>query len=75
MVKTMPDELKSVLNDMIKAVNSLKQTYATPTYLLIYAESDSEFETLLLHSHVTWLSNGKVLKRVFVLQKNTRISA
>ena len=70
MVKTPPDELKIVLNDVIKAVNFIK-AYALNSRLFddLCKESDSEFETLLLHSHVRWLSNEKVLKRAFVLRK------
>ena len=38
MIQSMPDELKSVLNDVIKAVNLIKQTHLTPACLLIYAK-------------------------------------
>ena len=38
LVKTMPEELKSVLNDVIKAVNSLKQTHSTHACFVIYAK-------------------------------------
>ena len=55
--KTMPDELKSVLNDVITT---------TSNYCLfadLSKESDSDFETILLHSHMRWFSKKKVLKR------------
>ena len=35
-------------------------------------ESDSEFVTLLLHSHVRWLPKGKVLKRVFIFRQEMK---
>ena len=70
MVKTMPDKLKSVLNDVIKAVNLIsKNAFNFHVFTDLCKESNFEFETLLLHSHVRWLSKGKVLKRSFVLQK------
>ena len=70
MVKTMPEELKSVLNDVIKAVNFIKaNALNSRLFRDLCKESDSEFETLFLYSHVRWLSKGKVLKRVFVLRK------
>ena len=66
----MPEELKSVLNDVIKAVNFIKaNALNSRLFRDLCKESDFEFETLLLYSHVRWLSKGKVLKRVFVLRK------
>ena len=38
MVKIMPDELKSVLNEVIKAVNLIKANSLNSCYLLIYAK-------------------------------------
>ena len=66
----MSDEFKSVPNDLIKAVNLMKAN-ALNSHLLddLCKESDSDFKKFLLHSIVKWLSNGKVLKSVFVLQK------
>ena len=32
-------------------------------------DSNAEFENLLLHTDVRWLTKGKCLKRVFLLQK------
>ena len=70
MVKTMPEELKSVLNNVIKAVNFIKaNALNSRLFRDLCKESDSKFETLLLYSYVRWLSKGKVLKRVFVLRK------
>ena len=66
----MPEELKSVLNDVIKAVNFIKaNALNSRLFRDLCKESDSEFETLLLYSNVRWLSKGKALKRVFVLRK------
>ena len=70
MVKTMPDDLKSVLNDLIKAMNLIKANALNcRLFADLHKENYSDFKTLLLHSHVRWLSKGKVLKKSFVLRK------
>ena len=69
-VKTMSDELGNVLNDEMKVVNFIKANALNSSQFVdLCKESDSEFETLLLHLHVRWLSNRKKLQRVFVLRK------
>ena len=51
MVKTMPDEFKNVLNGVITAVNFIKSNgLNSRLFAELCKESDSEFETLLLHS-------------------------
>ena len=68
MVKTIPDELKSVLNEMIKGVNFITaNALNSHLFVNLCKESDSEFKTLFLSSHMRWLSKEKVLKRVFLL--------
>ena len=70
MVKIMPDELKIVLNELIKAVNFITANVLNSRLFVdLCKESDSEFETFLLHSHVRWLSKRKILKRVVFLRK------
>ena len=70
MMKTMSYELKIVLNDVIKAVNFIGANAINfRRFVDLCKESGSELETLLLYSHVRWLSKGKVLKKVFVLRK------
>ena len=68
--KKHPDELKIVLNNVIKALNVIEaNALNSRLFANLCKESDSKFKILLLHSHVKWLSKEKVLKRVFVLQK------
>ena len=67
-MKTVPDELNNVLGEVIRAVNFIKaNALNSRLFSELCKESDSDFETLLLHSQVRWLSKGKVLKRVFTL--------
>ncbi|KRY93702.1 hypothetical protein T4D_4759 [Trichinella pseudospiralis] len=56
MAKIMPDELKSVLNEVI-TVNFIKGTQFRRYVenFKICKESGSEFETLLLHCYMKWL--------------------
>ena len=73
MVKTLPDRLKSVLDDMIKAVNFIKaNALNSRLFTELGKKSDSDFVTLLLHSHVRWLSKGIVLKQIFILPKEIK---
>ena len=53
MAKTLPDQLKNVLDDVVKAVNFIKaNALNSRLFAELWKESDSEFVTLLLHSHV-----------------------
>uniref|UniRef100_A0A0L8H619 HAT C-terminal dimerisation domain-containing protein n=1 Tax=Octopus bimaculoides TaxID=37653 RepID=A0A0L8H619_OCTBM len=69
MAKTLPDTLKNVLNDVIAVVNFIKAG-ALNSHLFAYLcrLNDADFETLLLVSHVRWLSKGKVLMQVLLLR-------
>ena len=69
MAKTLPDQLKNVLDDVVKAVNVIKaNALNSRPFAELCKKNDSEYVTLLIHFHVRWLSKGKVLKRVFILR-------
>ena len=73
MAKTLPDQLKNVLDDVVKAVNFIKaNALNSRLFAELCKESDSEFVTLLLHSHMRWLSKGKVFKQVFILRQEIK---
>ena len=53
MAKTLADQLKNVLDAVVKAVNFIKaNALNSRLFAELCKESDSEFVTLLLHSHV-----------------------
>ena len=69
-----PDELKSILNDVIKAMNLIEANVLNSRLFAdLHKENYSDFKTLLLHSHVRWLSKEKVLKKSFVLRKEISV--
>ena len=73
MVKALPDQLKNVLDNVVKAVNFIKaNALNSHIFAELCKESDSEFIILLLHSHVRWLWKGKVFKQVFILQQEMK---
>ena len=58
---------------MVKTVNFIKaNALSSRLFAKLCKESDFKFITLLLHSHVRWLSKGKVLKRVFILRQEMK---
>ena len=68
--KTLPAELKSLLDDVVSIVNYMKgSALATRTFRNLCKNLESEQETLLYHAEVRWLSRGNVLERPFVLRK------
>ena len=73
MAKILPDQLKNILDDVVKAVNFITANELNSRlFAELCKESDSKFVTLLLHSHVRWLSKGKVLQRVFILRQEIK---
>ncbi|XP_029656849.1 protein ZBED8-like [Octopus sinensis] len=76
-VKTMPLELKNVLDDVIKIVNHIKKSpLNSRIFYSICEEFGSDEKVLLYHTEVRWLSKGNVLSRVHIFEKLvlTRIS-
>jgi hypothetical protein len=69
MAKTIPTELKSVLDSVVKMVNFVKSR-ALKTRLLrqMCHEAGSRHYTLVLHIDIRWLSKSKVLVRFFELK-------
>ena len=71
--KILPDQLKNVLDDVVKAVNFIKANVLNSRlFAELCKESDSEFVTFLLHSYLRWLSKGKVFKLVFILRQEMK---
>lgn len=72
--KTLPSELKEILNKTIKMVNFIKSSALnTRLFRLLCADLDAAHESLLYHTEVRWLSRGNVVKRVYELQEEMKV--
>ena len=68
--KTLPSELRSVLDDVVHMVNAIKSSALnTKLFSLLCQEFGSDEEVILLHTEVRWLSRGNVVARVESLKE------
>jgi len=67
--KTIGDELKAVLDDVVKMVNYIKsRPVKSRLFTKLCDDMDASHTTLILHTEVRWLSRGRVLSRVLELK-------
>ena len=67
--KTLPPKLAEVLKIVVECVNYVRNSALKHRiFKELRNEMGSEFEVLLYHSNVRWLSRGKVLNRVFAMR-------
>lgn len=67
--KTIGEELKTVLDDVVKMVNYIKSRPLKSRLFAKLCESmDSPHTNLILHTEIRWLSRGRVLSRVLELK-------
>ena len=72
--RTLPDELRDVLNVAIKVVNFIKSgALNSRLFKLLCKDMDSEHEALLFHTNVRWLSKGNMLGRLYELREEVII--
>jgi len=72
--KDMNENLFDVLNIFIKVINFIRASAVnTCIFKVMCEEMGSGFKNLLLHTHVRWLSRGKVLARLFELKTEVEI--
>jgi len=72
--KTLPEELANVLKLAIKLVNFVKSKALNPRIFKKHCvELDSEYDTLLFHTEIHWLSKGNILKRLYELKEEMKI--
>ncbi|KAK7901480.1 hypothetical protein WMY93_018249 [Mugilogobius chulae] len=72
--KTMPANLKTVLDEAVRTVNFIKsRPLQSRLFGILCAEMGSEHRQLLLHTEVRWLSRGKVLTRLYELRDEVRV--
>ena len=70
MSKTLGENLREVLDEVVKMVNFIKVRPAkSRLFEKICINMDSQHKQLLLHTDVRWLSRGKVLTRVHELRQ------
>lgn len=73
MVKNLPEELLNTMNECIKIINIIKsRALNSRIFRILCAEMGAEYESLLFHTEVRWLSRGKVLARLFELRYEVR---
>ena len=68
--KTLKDELKLVLDQVVKMVNYIKsRPLKSRLFKQLCIAMESKHLSLILHTEVRWLSRGKVLTRVYELRE------
>ena len=73
-VRQMPIKLKKALDEVIQVVNFIKPGALNSHIInILCQEMGSAHEQLLTHSQVHWLSQGKVLTRMFDLRDEIRL--
>lgn len=61
-MKKMPETLKTVIDEEVQNVNSIKaRTLNSRLFACLCEEMDSHYKTLLMHLEGHWLSQGKAL--------------
>ena len=69
MAKSLPKDLQCVMNQVSQVVNFIKsRPLQNRLFSQLCKAMDSEYECLLYHTEVRWLSKGKVLKRLVHLK-------
>lgn len=72
--KNMYKDLDTILDLCVKIINHIrKSAVQTGIFALMCEELGSDHKVLLLHSHIRWLSRGRVLKRFFDLRVEIEI--
>lgn len=67
--------LKQTLNEVIKIINYIKtRPLQSRLFSLLYRDTRSDHEQLLIHTEVRWLSHGRMLTRLFELKDEVRVS-
>ncbi|XP_067119559.1 SCAN domain-containing protein 3-like [Centruroides vittatus] len=73
MAKSLPDELLSVLQEVVKIVNYIKSQLLNSRLInAVCQEMGADHQSLLFHTEVRWLSRGKVLSRIYELKNETQ---
>lgn len=72
--KNMPHQLSSVLKCAVKVINFIKaRTLNSQLFKFLCEEMGGQFNTLLFHTEVRWLSCGKILNRLFELRSKVNL--
>ncbi|XP_068214344.1 protein FAM200C-like [Palaemon carinicauda] len=72
--RTLPDEMRDVLNVAIKVVNFIKSgALNSRLFKLLCKDMYSEHEALLFHTNIRWLSKGNMLERLYELREEVII--
>ena len=67
--KKLSPELNKVVQDAVKIINFIKsRALNSRLFAHLCDEMESDHNKLLLHGEVRWLSKGKALKRLLLLQ-------
>jgi hypothetical protein len=65
----MSEELNKALNIVIKTINFIKLKHLNSRlFSILCLEMGSEYQNLLLHTEVRWLSRGRVFMRAFEMK-------
>ena len=71
MIKHLPQELSETMGDCIEIVNLIKAKVLNSLSMLC-EEKGLDHQSLLFYTSVHWLSRGKVLARLFELQREVK---